>query len=96
MGTVVWIDEHRAVIVEQLRGGRDGVQIIDRRPNETEAGFDARAVDRVLDQDRVMVAGPLCSRTEFERAYVAVTQRPDRLIDVEPMARSRRSISYNA
>jgi hypothetical protein len=94
MGTVVWIDDHRAVIVEQLRGGKDGVQIIDRRPNETGPAFDARTVDRVLDQDQVVVAGPLDARTGFERAYVSVTHRPDRLVDVEPMAGTYRASGH--
>ena len=96
LGTVLWIDDHRAVIVEQRRGGRDVVEILDRRTNETASGFDIRAIDRVIDQDRLMVAGPVEARTEFERAYVAVTHRPDRLCDVEPMPWTRRPIAQGA
>jgi hypothetical protein len=32
----------------------------------------------------VTVAGPAFARTSFERALVAVTHRPDRIVDVEP------------
>jgi len=30
------------------------------------------------------VSGPADVRTRFDRAYVAVTHRPDRLVDIEP------------
>jgi hypothetical protein len=82
-GAVVWIDRHRAVIVEQRSRGRDSVEIIDRRPNEPAVTFEARAADRILDRGHIMVAGPADARTEFERVYVAVTHRPDHIHDVE-------------
>ena len=81
---VVWIDHDQAVIVEQGPEGRETVELLGREAAETEASFDARTVDEVVDEDRVTVSGPAFARTEFERAYVALTHRPDRLVDIEP------------
>lgn len=80
----VWIEHDLAVIVEQWPDGHENVERLDRIPPESEAAFEARTVDEVLDEDRVVVSGPAYARTGFERAYVAVTHRPDRLVDVEP------------
>jgi hypothetical protein len=80
---VVWIGHDEAVIVEQGLDGLDHVEKMDRLPMEREAAFDARTVDAIADQERVIVSGPAFARTGFERAYVAVTHRPDRLVDVE-------------
>ncbi len=80
----VWIEHDLAVIVEHGPDGDETVERLDRTPEETEAAFDVRTVDEVLDEDRIVVSGPAYARTGFERAYVAVTHRPDRLVDVEP------------
>jgi hypothetical protein len=82
--TVVWIDHDQALIIGQDPDGRETVELIDRAPGETEAAFESRTVDEVVDDDEVVVSGPAHARTEFERAYVAMTHRPDRLVDVEP------------
>jgi hypothetical protein len=88
----VWIDHDQAVIVGQEPDGRESVELLDRAPEESEAAFDARTVNEVVDEDRVVVSGPAYARTDFERAYVAVTHRPDRLVDVEPKtSRSRKT-----
>lgn len=81
---VVWIDYDWAVIVEQGPGCRDRVELLDRRPAESTEGFEARTVDEVIDKQRVLVSGPEYARTTFERAYVSMTHRPDRLVDIEP------------
>jgi hypothetical protein len=81
---VVWIDHDQAFIVGQGPDGRENVELVDRAPGETEADFEARTVGEVVDDDQVVVSGPAYARTGFERAYVAVTHRPDRLVDVEP------------
>jgi hypothetical protein len=88
---LVWIDHDQAVIVEQGLSGRNEVELLNRRAAETEAMFDVRAVEAVVDRDRVVVSGPAHARTDFERAYVAMTRRPDRLIDVEPNRAAARS-----
>jgi hypothetical protein len=83
---IVWIDHEQAVVVS-LAGDRvDAVTRIGRRRGEREGAFEARAVDEVLDRDRVVVAGPAFARTEFEREFVALTKRPDRLVDHDPTA----------
>ena len=82
--TIVWIDHREAVIVGRDDAGKDSIEVVAREPHETEAGFDIRAVEEVADRDRVVVSGPAFARTQFERAYVAMTRRPDRLVDVEP------------
>ncbi len=81
---VVWIDHDQAFIVGQGPDGRETVELVDRAPGETEADFEARTVGEVVDDERVVVSGPAYARTDFERAYVAVTHRPDRLVDIEP------------
>jgi hypothetical protein len=48
-------------------------------------------VDQVVDEERVVVSGPAFARTDFERAYTALTYRPDRLVDVEPKTRARKN-----
>ncbi|CAN5206206.1 hypothetical protein BH23CHL9_BH23CHL9_02690 [soil metagenome] len=79
---VVWIDHARAIIFEF--GARDHrVQVVDRLLAEQEERFEARAIDKVLDRDRVIVSGPAYARIGFERAYVALTHRPDRLVDAQ-------------
>lgn len=80
---VVWIDHEHAVIVEQGPDASPDVEVLSRRLTEAESAFDGRAVDQVLRDERVVVTGPAFVRTRFERAYVAVTHRPDRLVDVE-------------
>jgi hypothetical protein len=80
---VVWIDHTQAFIVGQGSDGRESVELVDRAPGETEADFEARTVGEVIDDEQVVVSGPAYARTGFERAYVAVTHRPDRLVDVE-------------
>jgi hypothetical protein len=89
---VVWIDHDQALIVEQGPDGRESVELLDRAPAESEAAFEARTVDEVVDENRVVVSGPAYARTDFERAYVAVTHRPDRLVDVEPTKPPSRKI----
>ena len=81
---VVWIDHDQAFIVGQGTNGRETVELVDRAPGESEADFEARTVGEVVDEEQVVVSGPAYARTDFERAYVAVTHRPDRLVDVEP------------
>lgn len=80
----VWIDHDQAIIVDRAEDGAETVETLERRPAETAALFEARTVEQVVDETRVVVSGPADMRTEFDRAYVAVTHRPDRLVDVEP------------
>jgi hypothetical protein len=92
----VWIDHDQALIVEQGSDGPPCVELLDRAPAESEAAFEARTVDEVLAEDRVVVSGPAFARTDFERAYVGVTHRPDRLVDVEPKIPTSRKVRRTA
>jgi hypothetical protein len=83
---IVRIDQDQALILARTTEGEDALDVLARDPSETEAVFDGRILDGVIDMDRVLVSGTLDARTAFERAYVGVTHRPDRLIDVGPAA----------
>lgn len=83
-GAVVWIDDRQAIITTTADDGRPMVEQLGRGPFEAEAAFDTRTVDAVLDRDPVAVAGPPFARVAFERAFVAVTHQPERLVDIEP------------
>lgn len=81
----VWIGHQQALVVGHEFGRVGRLDVLDRGPAESEAAFDLRAVEAVIDEDRVLVEGPTDARIGFERAYVAITHRPDRLADVQPM-----------
>ncbi len=82
----VWIDHDIALIAAGRPDGSERLSILDRSLLESHRAFEARATDAVLDADRVLVSGPADVRTDFERTYVAITQRPDRLFDLETIA----------
>jgi hypothetical protein len=81
--SAVWIDQDKAVITQGGQDESQTVEVLVRGPSEDEALFDIRTIDEVLDRQRVVVSGPPDKRLEFERAYVALTHRPDRLTDDE-------------
>lgn len=81
---MIWIDHQQAIIATRHRDGSPFVERLGRGPFEPEASFEARAVDEVIDARTVTVAGPAFARTAFERALVAVTHRPEAIVDVEP------------
>jgi hypothetical protein len=78
----VWIDHDRAAIDVHGPGPRSIVRV-DRLPAESRERFDSRTISAIGEHDRLVVSGPAVARTEFERAYVALTKRPDRLVDLE-------------
>jgi hypothetical protein len=83
----IWIDDDEAVIRSH---GSDGHAILDRlvrHHGESPMAFDVRVVDEVRDDVPLAVDGPDRARLRFERAYVSVTHRPDRLIDIAEDAR---------
>jgi len=80
---VVWINGRGAVVA---RMDADGVVLtcsIDRGL-DSEAEFLRVVVRAIGDRERVLILGPSSERLALEREYVAIYQRPDRLIDVEP------------
>ncbi len=81
---IVWIDHDQALVVASEPDGRATAKVLERQPAETEASFDERALGDVIGHERVVVSGPAGARTNLERAYVSITHRPDRLLDVAP------------
>ncbi len=78
----VWIDVDRAVIDAYGPEPRSVVRL-DRSPAECRESFASRTISAIGEHERLVVSGPAFARTQFERAYVAATRRPDRLVDLE-------------
>jgi len=83
---LVWIDHTRALIAERRTDGRETMQVIERGSSESEPAFDVRAVRELAGADRIVVSGPAYARTSLERAFVAATHEPERVVDVEPIS----------
>ncbi len=77
---VIWLDRTHA-LVARGRGGRSVITEIDR-DIDPESRYLTRIAQEAADCDRVVIMGPDASRIAFEREYVCLYQRPDRLIDV--------------
>jgi len=60
------------------------------RSRESSAEFLGRVAHEATDCDRLIVMGPGDERLAFEREYVTIYQRPDRLVDDEPAAGATR------
>jgi hypothetical protein len=76
----VWIDESQTVIVRTLGRSPAGLEVLVRRRAESEDAFDSRSAKEVTDADEVLVAGTMDQQAGFDRAFVALTRRPDRLV----------------
>jgi hypothetical protein len=81
---MIWIDHEQAIITLLRDDGAPRVERLGRGRFEPESAFEARAVDEVVDAAHLAIAGPASARTAFERALVAITHRPDRIVDIEP------------
>jgi hypothetical protein len=77
---VVWLDRRHALVAR----ARDGHPIVTEvaRDIDPELQYLLRVVHEAADCDRVVIMGPDASRIDFEREYVSLYHRPDRLIDV--------------
>ena len=80
----VWIDHDEAVTFDQRVDDPKPTEYLQRSPGGTEPAFELRTIREIIDRDRVVVSGPAAARHGSERAYTAMTHRPDRLVDVEP------------
>jgi hypothetical protein len=80
---MVWIDDRQARITTEATDGCAIVERLDRRPSETESGFDARVVETLGGLDPVAVSGPDIARIAFQRVFVAITHRPELLVDLD-------------
>jgi hypothetical protein len=85
----IWIDDDEAVIRTSADDGHAILDRLVRRHGESPMAFDVRVVDEVRTDTQLEVDGPDRSRLRFERAYVSVTHRPDRLVDVASGDRPR-------
>ena len=76
---LIWLDRSHA-FVARPRNGETAVTEVDRA-SDLEAQFLLRILHETADCERVLVTGSDAVRVAFEREYVAIYHRPDRLID---------------
>jgi hypothetical protein len=76
---LIWLDRSHAYVARP-RGGETAVTEVDRDVDR-EDQFLLRLAHETADCERVLVTGDDASRVAFEREYVAIYRRPDRLID---------------
>jgi hypothetical protein len=80
---VVWINGRQAIVALMSHEGRISTCEISRGWLP-EPSYLAQVVRVIGDRQRVLILGPSSVRLALEREYVAIFQRPDRLVDVEP------------
>jgi hypothetical protein len=81
---VVWVDGWHA-LVARSDDGRRTITEIDREAGP-ELDYLLRVARETSDCDRLMILGSGEARLAFEREYVTLYRRPDRLVDVEAAA----------
>jgi hypothetical protein len=81
---VVWVDGWHALVARSDEGRRT-ITEIDREASP-QLDYLLRVARETTDCDRLMILGPGDARLAFEREYVALYRRPDRLVDVEAAA----------
>src|SRR5512143_200696 len=86
---VVWLDRSHA-LVARAHDGHPVITEVDR-DLDPETQYLLRVAHEAADCDRVVIMGPDASRIAFEREYVALYRRPDRLIDLGPSTAPARS-----
>jgi hypothetical protein len=79
---LIWLDDAHAVVARSRDGG-SVVTAVDRALDGEDA-YLIRVVRETAECDRLIVTGSDDARVAFEREYVAVYRRPDRLIDQGP------------
>lgn len=89
MAAVIWLDRSHA-LVARAHAGRPEVTEVDRAL-DGESDYLLRVVHEAADCDKVVVMGPDASRVAFEREYVFLYHRPERLIDLGRVIAPRES-----
>ena len=79
---LIWLDDAHAVVARPREGGTV-VTAVDRALDGEDA-YLVRVVRETADCDRLIITGADDTRVAFEREYVAIYRRPDRLIDQGP------------
>jgi len=77
---VVWLDRRHAYVARQHEGHPEVTEV--PRDADTDEDYLLRVIHEAGNTDRVVVMGSDATRIDFEREYVALYRRPDRLIDV--------------
>ena len=80
-GAVVWLDRMHA-LVARARDGHPSITEVDRDYHDPDTEYLLRIAREAADCDRVVIMGPDAARIDFEREYVALYHRPDRIIDL--------------
>jgi hypothetical protein len=81
---VIWVDGWHALVARKDHDRRT-VAEVDREADPV-ADYLLRVAREADDCDRLMIIGPPEVRLAFEREYVSLYRRPDRLIDAETAA----------
>ncbi|MEO8273526.1 MAG: hypothetical protein ABI620_05640 [Chloroflexota bacterium] len=84
---VVWLDRSHALVARAPQGHANITEI--DRASDPEPSYLLRIIHEAAGCDRLVVMGPDASRVAFEREYVSIYHRPDRLIDVGQVAAPR-------
>jgi hypothetical protein len=77
---VVWLDGRHALVARAHEGHSVITEI--ERDADLETQYLLRVIHEAADCDRVVIMGSDEARIDFEREYVTVYHRPDRIIDV--------------
>jgi hypothetical protein len=81
-GAVVLLGVTEAVIARTRPDGRDEIQRVPRRTRRADASpFHVRVLRELGERAPVLILGPALERTAFEREFVLVSHRPDRLLE---------------
>jgi hypothetical protein len=79
---IVLLAASEAVIARTRPDGRDEIARVQRRSHRADAPpFHVRILHELGDRAPVVIMGPAADRTAFEREFVAVSHRPDRLME---------------
>lgn len=84
---VVWLDRLHALVARAPEGHAEVTEVA--RESDPEPSYLLRIIHEAAGCDRLVVMGPDSSRIAFEREYVAIYRRPDRLIDVGQVSAPR-------
>jgi hypothetical protein len=81
-GAVVLLAATEAVIARTRPDGRDEIVRVRRRTRKVGVEpFHLRVLHEIGGRAPVLILGPGAERTAFEREFVAVSHRPDRLLE---------------
>jgi len=80
---LVWVDKERVILAEPGPAGFRIEEQVLKGDEASELETLAGVARQVEDRDHVFVGGSADGRLAFEREYVSLSHRPDRLVDVD-------------